>query len=78
MEKCETCGAWRQFKEPGQRLPADTVARGLALAKGAVIFDVPMMELTREEAIAVAAFGWQAEREARDTARHEREFLEGR
>lgn len=44
------------------RLPAEMVEEGTKLAQGQRFLDVPLVDLTREEAIAVAAIGWDAYR----------------
>lgn len=46
-------------------LPSDLVARGLKLASGARFMGRCLGDLTRDELIAVAAIGWDAERDAR-------------
>jgi hypothetical protein len=52
--------------EETKRLPEHFVNEGLKLAKGAMIFGVPLEELSRDELLAVAAQGWKAEENARE------------
>lgn len=47
-------------------LPADFVAAGLALARGASLFGKRLEDMERDELIAAAAMGWDAERRARE------------
>lgn len=54
------------LERPVRRLPDSFVAEGLELAKGSCIFAVPFGELSREELLAVAAKGWEAESRARE------------
>lgn len=46
--------------EEKSRLPDSFLSKGLALADGAIIFGVPLKELSRQDLIAVAAQGWKA------------------
>lgn len=64
-------------KTLGQRLPGHLIEKGLALAKGAVIFGVPIEELGQEELLAVAALGWNAEREAREEGMRQLRVISG-
>lgn len=57
-----------------RHLPEEFVKRGLELAAGALLFSKPFDEMTRDELIASAAQGWNAEREQR--ARHYAESKE--
>lgn len=56
-------------------LPESFVTSGLALAKNAYIFGKPLMECTREEAIAAAAHGWASEAAEREELRRRTSFL---
>lgn len=47
-------------------LPDDFVKTGLKLAHGLLLFGKPLDEMTREELIAAAAQGWNAERKQRE------------
>jgi hypothetical protein len=47
-------------------LPQSFVKRGLQLAEGALLFGKSFSDMTRDELIAAAAQGWNAERQQRE------------
>lgn len=51
------------------------IESGLKLAAGARIFGAAFDDLTRDELVAVAAHGWDAERKAREEGARSREVL---
>ena len=55
-------------------LPEGFVRKGLELAEGALLFGKPFADMTRDELIAAASQGWNAEREQRE--RHAAESKE--
>ena len=56
-------------------LPDSFIAEGLKIAEGAQLFGKPMMQLTREEAIAAAAQGWNADKKSREEMSQRTSFL---
>jgi hypothetical protein len=60
-------------------IPEQFLREGMILGEGTRIFGVELSELSREELIAVAAQGWNAERKLRDIYYGEcaKIFLEG-
>ena len=56
-------------------IPKNFVDEYLEKAKGCRLFDTPIEQLSRDELIACCAAGWDAEKQARETASKERNFL---
>ena len=56
-------------------IPKEFVERNLKKAKGACFLGTPIEELTRDELIACAVLGWEAEQEALKENERQRDFL---
>jgi len=56
-------------------IPQKVIKEGLKLAEGSTIFGKPFNDLTKEEAIAMAAYGFDMERKTREERNKRIDFL---